>query len=98
MRQQVTAFSVHQTAKVAAALYAAMALLFVPIFYVIGLASGTGFGNLPFGGTFLLLLPVLYGVIGYVFVAIGCFIYNFVAGHVGGVEVELGSAGTLQAP
>lgn len=50
MRQQVTAFSVHQTAKVAAVLYAVMALLFVPIFYVIGMASGAGFGNLPFGG------------------------------------------------
>ena len=42
-----------------------------------------------FGPGVALLLPIFYGVLGFIFTAIGCAIYNFVAGLVGGVEVEL---------
>jgi hypothetical protein len=41
------------------------------------------------GTGFALALPILYGVCGFIFTAIGCAIYNVVAGWVGGVEVEL---------
>ena len=36
----------------------------------------------------------VYGVIGFIFTAIGCAIYNFVAGLVGGIEVELDGSRT----
>jgi hypothetical protein len=35
------------------------------------------------------LLPIFYAVIGFVFVAIGCWIYNLVAGMVGGIRVDI---------
>jgi len=32
---------------------------------------------------------VLYGFFGFVFTAIGCALYNWVAGMVGGIEIKL---------
>ena len=43
----------------------------------------------PFGTGFVFALPILYGICGFIFTAIGCAVYNLVAGWVGGVEVEL---------
>jgi hypothetical protein len=86
MSRQIIRFSVHQTAKVLATIYFAMGLLFIPLFWVI--SSNTPAGA-TYGTGFALLIPVLYGLFGYCFVAIGCLIYNFIAGFVGGIEVEV---------
>ena len=48
-------------------------------------------GDLGIG--FALALPVLYGLLGFVFTAIGCALYNWVAGMVGGIEVQLDGEG-----
>ncbi len=93
MPQQIRKFGVLQTAKVIAVLYALMGLVFVPIFLVIAMFSPTKDGP---GTGFALLMPVLYGVLGFVFTAIGCAIYNFVAGLVGGIEVELDESRVAQ--
>jgi hypothetical protein len=86
MAQQIRRFGVGQTAKVVGVLYALMGLVFVPIFLMGSMFSP----NKPaFGAGFALLLPILYGVLGFIFTAIACAIYNFVAGLVGGIEVEL---------
>jgi hypothetical protein len=88
MATQIIRFNAHQTAKVLATIYFAFGLIFVPIIWLVskntpaGAAYGTGFA---------LLIPVLYAFFGYVFVAIGCLIYNFIAGIVGGIEVEVKS-------
>jgi Transmembrane domain of unknown function (DUF3566) len=37
----------------------------------------------------VIIFPVMYGLIGGVFAAIGAFIYNLAAGWVGGVEVDI---------
>ena len=89
MPQQIRRFGVLQTAKVVGVLYALLGLVFVPVFLVISMFSPTKDGP---GTGFALLMPVLYAVLGFVFTAIGCAIYNFVAGLVGGVEVELNEA------
>jgi hypothetical protein len=86
--QQIRRFGVGQTAKVVATLYALMGLVFVPIFLIAAMLSPRQAG---FGPGFAFALPVMYGVLGYVFTAIGCAIYNFVAGLVGGVEIDLES-------
>jgi hypothetical protein len=86
--QQIRRFGVGQTAKVVATLYALMGLVFVPIFLIASMAAPRQTG---FGPGFAFALPVMYGVLGYVFTALGCAIYNFVAGLVGGVEIELES-------
>lgn len=52
--------------------------------------SGQDLGFLSSGGWILvLILPIAYGIMGFVMGAIGAFIYNLVAKMVGGIEVEL---------
>lgn len=91
MPQQIRRFGIGQTAKVVAVLYALMGLVFVPIFLVAALFSPK---ETHFSAAFALVLPVLYGVLGFIFTAIACAIYNFVAGLVGGIEVELDGSRT----
>lgn len=86
MVQRIDRFSVGQSAKVVGILYALMGLVFVPFFLLAALFSPRQAG---FGVGFALVVPVLYGAAGFVFTAIGCALYNLVAGWVGGIEVEL---------
>jgi hypothetical protein len=83
---QIRRFGVGQTAKVVGALYALMGLVFVPIVLIASMVSPNKPG---IGAGFALALPIIYGILGFIFTAIGCAIYNFVAGLVGGIEVEL---------
>lgn len=83
---QIRRFGVGQTAKVVGALYALMGLIFVPVVLLVAMISPDKSG---FSPGFALALPIIYGVAGFIFTAIGCAIYNFVAGLVGGIEVEL---------
>ena len=91
MPQQIRRFGVGQTAKVVAVIYAIMGLIFVPIVLIASMLSpnksqvGTGFA---------LALPIIYGVLGFIVTAISCALYTFVAGLVGGIEVELEGGGT----
>jgi hypothetical protein len=84
--QQIRRFGVAQTAKVIGVLYALMGVILIPVFLVIAMFSPNEQG---FGSGFALALPIIYGVMGFVLTAIGCLVYNLVAGWVGGVEVEL---------
>ena len=86
MTQRIRRFGIAQTAKVIGVLYALMGLIFVPLFLVIGMFSPRHSGM---GTGFALAMPIFYGLLGFVGTAIGCLVYNFVAGYVGGVEVEL---------
>ena len=86
MAQQVRRFGIGQTAKVIVILYGLMGLIFLPFFLAGAMLSPKGMG---FGIGFAIALPILYGVCGFIFTAIGCAIYNWVAGMVGGIEVEL---------
>ena len=91
MTQRIRRFSIAQTAKVIGVLYALMGLIFVPFFLIAGMFAPKEAG---FGVGFALLLPVLYGVGGFIFTAIGCALYNWVAGMVGGIEVQLDNEAT----
>jgi len=86
MNQRISAFSIGQTAKVMGVLYALVGVVLMPIFLLAAMFSPDGFG---FGAGFAILLPILYGLFGFVGCAIGCAIYNFVAGRVGGIEVRM---------
>jgi hypothetical protein len=75
-------------------IYACLGLLFAPLFLLIGLlGSLAGQQKSPFAGIFgvffALLMPVLYGVMGFVMGAIGSLLYNLFARLVGGFEVEV---------
>jgi len=91
MAQQIRRFGVGQTAKVVAVLYAIMGLIIVPIFPIASMLSPN---KSQFGTGFALALLIIYGVVGFIFTAIGCALYNFVAGLVGGIEVELDGSRT----
>ncbi len=90
MAQRITRFSVGQTAKVFGVLYALIGLCLAPFFLVFGMMAPEGQG---LGTVFAIAMPVLYGAMGLVGAAIGCALYNLVAGWVGGIEVELDQSG-----
>lgn len=80
-------------AKIAAAIYGCISLIFVPFMLIgtiAGIASGVeGAGAAAGMGLFvLILIPIFYIVAGFVGTLIGCFIYNLAAGWIGGIELE----------
>lgn len=88
---QITRFGVGQTAKVSAVLYFIVTLVVVvPIALLAALFGARE--AMPFGGGWILmlLLPFLYGIVGFIGVALVCLLYNAVASRIGGIEVEMG--------
>ena len=92
MVQRLSRFTIGQTAKVLGLLYGLMGLIFLPFILVATMVSPNETG---FGVGVALALPILYGVFGFVFTAIGCALYNWVAGKVGGIEVSLDNTGGM---
>lgn len=87
MAQRIRRFGVGQTAKVVGVLYLLVGLLLAPMFLLAAILAPD---QASFGVAFAVGLPILYACAGFVGAAIGCAIYNIVAGWVGGIEVELG--------
>lgn len=94
MLHRLERISIAQTAKVMGVLYALMGLCLLPFFLFAALTSPETAG---FGIGFAILMPILYGALGLIFTAIGCALYNWVAGMVGGIEIRLGDATTPRA-
>lgn len=88
--QQIKSFGILQTAKVSGVMYLIVSAVFAIPFAVIG-ALGAVVSGKPEGLLMLLLIlaPLLYAVMGALFAALGCLVYNLVAARIGGVEVEL---------
>jgi hypothetical protein len=98
---RIRRFGVVKTATVSAAMYFVLIVVFVllltPFVAIVrvstpsgvtmpGIDPATGFlGVLVFG----LIAALIYAIIGWIFTAIACLLYNFVAGFVGGIEVQL---------
>jgi len=85
-------------AKVFGITYACIGLLFIPFAVLGGFASmisAQSHGAIS-SAVFLflgLLAPFFYGVIGFIFGALWAWIYNLVAGWVGGIEIDLQGSG-----
>ena len=82
-------------AKVSGALYALMGLIFGACISLISIAGSAfmpkesgGMGML-FGVGAIVALPIFYGILGFIFSLIGAFLYNLVAGWVGGIEIDV---------
>ena len=86
MKQQIARLSPHQNGKVFAILMALGALVFMVPFMLFALASAPPEARPPM--LFFLAMPVLYLVMGYVMVWIGCALYNFLFKRIGGIEFE----------
>src|SRR5579863_1273070 len=100
----VKSVGVMSVAKITGLLYGCMGLIFAPFLIALSLLGFlTGQVNTPFSGffgfVFAVLLPVLYGAMGFITGAIGALLYNLVAKWAGGFELELEVRGsTLSAP
>jgi hypothetical protein len=81
-------------AKILGVIYAIFGLVAGVIFSLISLA-GTFAPNsrLPGGGLFgtfaIVLMPITYGIVGFISALIGAWLYNVLAGLVGGIEMDV---------
>jgi uncharacterized membrane protein (DUF2068 family) len=83
--RQLKSFNVIQTATTMAAVYAVLGAIAGVLFFLGGLASGRFLAAV----SALILMPLAYGLGGFILTAIACFAYNEVAKHVGGIEIEI---------
>jgi len=96
--QKVKRFGILSVAKIQSAVMGAMGL-FIGLIYaviltvtgIIAVIGGTKAGIMMIVGAVaaVVLVPILYAVIGFVFGALSAWVYNIVAGRVGGIELEL---------
>jgi len=92
----IKSVGVLSVAKIMGAIYAVMGLILLPFFLLAGfIGSMAGEHGNPLraigGLVFGLFAPVFYGAIGFVFGAIGAFLYNVMAKWLGGIEVQVQS-------
>jgi hypothetical protein len=87
-----------QLGKMLSVIYGLGTLIFVPFFLFAALIasfapSSQAIPAIPMlfgmGIGFILFVPVMYAVIGFITGVIGAFIYNIVAKWIGGIEVEV---------
>jgi len=87
MRKRITYISPLQLGIVSAVLYGIISLIAVPFFLM-----GALFGHGGFGAIFVIFIPVIYAVAGFIGGIITAFVYNLVAKWTGGVEYIAGEA------
>lgn len=70
-----------------------IAVVFVPIAAIVAIATPANQSLGGFGAVGVLILglvaAVFYAILGWVFTALACLLYNFAAGMIGGVEIQL---------
>ncbi len=81
-------------AKVLGALYALLGFIFGAIFTCISLVgavasqSGEGMFGALFGIAAIIIFPIMYGAMGFIAGLLVGFLYNLIAGQIGGIEIE----------
>jgi hypothetical protein len=89
---EIKSFKIFQTAKV-------IAVLYVIFGFVEGTILTVVFAHHPHPHPlratlfFLIGFPILFGVVGFIALAIGCWLYNTVAARIGGIAFELSPHG-----
>jgi hypothetical protein len=106
---EIRRIGVLSTALMFGVLYAALGLIFGLLFACTTLLSvgivasaaedlGIGGGGVVFAMLYAVCFPLLYGAIGFVMGAILAFLYNIIAGIIGGIKIELAGTETAKAP
>jgi hypothetical protein len=97
MKKQISRLSPHQNGKVFGVLMAVTSLVFIlPMFLIASLTAPPvdEFGHdAMFPRFFLIVMPLVYFVFGYLSVVIGCAIYNALFKYIGGFEFEVKDKG-----
>jgi hypothetical protein len=82
-------------AKVSGVLYGLFGLIFgalISLFSVVGTAFAprdAGFAGMLFGVAAVVVLPIFYGLLGFIMTLIAAALYNLIAGWVGGIEIDV---------
>lgn len=84
MKKQVSSISIKQSSKFMAVMYFIMTAIFLIPLGIFTMIQG----EVQAGGI-LLVLPFVYGIVGFIFFALFAFIYNVIAEMVGGIEVSI---------
>jgi hypothetical protein len=88
MKTQIVHFSKLQTAKVMAALYLVIS---IPMMLFVIAPSLYMHQPIPWG--MFWWMPVMYTIMGFVFTFLGSWIYNGIAGLIGGIEFTIAERG-----
>jgi hypothetical protein len=86
MKYHLVRIDPFRAARVAAAMYFLVGLAILPFLYFAFVMAPDGIG---FSRGVILLSPFLTSGIGYASTAVVCFVYNWLAGRLGGFEVDL---------
>jgi len=93
VKKQIKRLSPHQNGKVFGILMGVSSLIFLlPMFAMMSFSMPQVDQNgspVNFPILMFFLMPFFYLIFGYISVAIGCFIYNFLVKYIGGIEFEL---------
>lgn len=81
MKKQIIHISPLQAAKILALLYFFISL---PLLLLMLAMPGT---RPPFMSGFMIMMPFIYALFGFLFTLYGTWIYNFVASRIGGIEL-----------
>lgn len=91
--KRIKKFGILQTAKVGAVIMFFISLVVLVPFALIGglagIVGGSSFPAFPFAGAFVLVIPFIYGIVGFIMTAISCAVYNIISAWMGGIEVEI---------
>jgi hypothetical protein len=89
----IKSIGVMSTAKLMGLCYFALGLLLSPFFLLIGFLQQLAGARAPLGAiagvAFAIVLPFVYGSLGFVSGAVSALVYNLFANWVGGIKMEL---------
>ena len=95
MRKQIARISILQTSKIGTLLYVVIGLIYVPIGFAMMIFGRT---EMKVMGIVYMLMPILMGLFGFIFIVIGAAIYNLAARWVGGVEFTVKDVEEIDPP
>lgn len=93
----VSKIEVFSLGKVVGAIYALFGLIigaFITLLSIMGSLAAQSFGasgvvSMMFGIGSIILIPIFYGIMGFIIGVLAAFFYNIIAGWIGGIELEV---------
>jgi len=97
MKREITHLDVGSVALMVGVIVAVLSLLFCILFFSV---LSLQFPNIQLGGherglifgkgiLFVILVPIIYGIVGIISGALSAVVYNFIAGRIGGIKIYI---------